>query len=152
MTRAAIIDGRAAAARLRAEVKDQVARFVARHGRPPGLRVVLLGDHPASRAYVHTKARMAVDVGIDGGVIALPATTAERDLLDRLAALNRDPAVHGILVQLPLPEQIDPGRVIEAIEPGKDVDGFHPLNVGRLVAGPPASTRGSSCRARPRAA
>jgi methylenetetrahydrofolate dehydrogenase (NADP+) / methenyltetrahydrofolate cyclohydrolase len=134
VTRARIIDGKAAAALLRAEIADQVAAYAARHGRPPGLRVILVGDHPASRAYVATKAKMAADVGIDGGLIALPAETGERDLLGRIAALNRDPAVHGILVQLPLPEQIDAGRVLDAIDPRKDVDGFHPLNVGRLHA------------------
>jgi methylenetetrahydrofolate dehydrogenase (NADP+)/methenyltetrahydrofolate cyclohydrolase len=134
VTRARIIDGKAAAALLRAEIADQVAAYAARHGRPPGLRVILVGDHPASRAYVATKAKMAADVGIDGGLIALPAETGERDLLGRIAALNRDPAIHGILVQLPLPEQIDAGRVLDAIDPRKDVDGFHPLNVGRLHA------------------
>jgi methylenetetrahydrofolate dehydrogenase (NADP+)/methenyltetrahydrofolate cyclohydrolase len=96
--------------------------------------VILVGAHPASQAYVGMKARMAAEVGIDGGVIALPADTTERDLLAKLAALNRDPLVHGILVQLPLPEQIAAGRVLEAIDPRKDVDGFHPLNVGRLFA------------------
>jgi methylenetetrahydrofolate dehydrogenase (NADP+) / methenyltetrahydrofolate cyclohydrolase len=135
VSRAAIIDGRAAAVTLRAEVARKVASFVARHGRPPDLRVLLLGDHPASRAYVSTKAKMAGAVGIDGGVIALPAETSERVLLDRLAALNGDPTVHGILVQLPLPAHVDAGRVIDAIDPAKDVDGFHPLNVGRLFAG-----------------
>jgi methylenetetrahydrofolate dehydrogenase (NADP+)/methenyltetrahydrofolate cyclohydrolase len=134
VTRARIIDGKAAATGLRAEIADQVAAFAARHGRPPGLRVILVGDHPASRAYVGTKAKMAADVGIDGGLVALPVETGERDLLARIAALNHDPAVHGILVQLPLPEQIDAGRVLDAIDPKKDVDGFHPLNVGRLHA------------------
>jgi methylenetetrahydrofolate dehydrogenase (NADP+)/methenyltetrahydrofolate cyclohydrolase len=132
---ARIIDGKAAAARLRAEIARGVAAFVARHGRPPGLRVVLLGDHPASRAYVGTKAKMAAEVGIDSNVIALPAETGERALLARLARLNQEPAVHGILVQLPLPPQIDAARVLDAIDPGKDVDGFHPQNVGRLFAG-----------------
>ena len=129
-----IIDGKAAAAELRAGIARDVAAFALRRGRPPGLRVILLGDHPASRAYVATKTRMAAEVGIDGGVIALPADTAERDLLVQLAALNQEPTVHGILVQLPLPQQIDAGRVLEAIDPAKDVDGFHPLNVGRLFA------------------
>ena len=105
------------------------------HGRAPGLRVVLVGDHPASRAYVRTKARMAAEVGIDSGLLELPADVSERDLLARLAALNDDRAVHGILVQLPLPDQIDPARVLDAIDPAKDVDGFHPLNVGRLFTG-----------------
>jgi methylenetetrahydrofolate dehydrogenase (NADP+) / methenyltetrahydrofolate cyclohydrolase len=129
-----IIDGKAAAAELRAEVALEVAAFVARRGHPPRLRVILVGDHPASRAYVGTKAKMAAATGIDGSVIALPADTSERVLLAQLAALNRDPAVHGILVQLPLTEQIEAGRVLEAIDPEKDVDGFHPLNAGRLFA------------------
>jgi methylenetetrahydrofolate dehydrogenase (NADP+)/methenyltetrahydrofolate cyclohydrolase len=134
VSRARIIDGKAAAAALRAEIAAEVRAFAARHGRPPGLRVVLVGDHPASRAYVRTKAKMAAEVGLDSGLIELPADVSERALLARLAALNDDPAVHGILVQLPLPEQIDPGRVLDAIDPKKDVDGFHPLNVGRLFA------------------
>jgi methylenetetrahydrofolate dehydrogenase (NADP+) / methenyltetrahydrofolate cyclohydrolase len=131
---ARIIDGKAAAARLRAEIVAQVREFAARHGRPPGLQVVLVGDQPASRAYVRTKAKMAVEVGIDGGLVALPADVSQRALLARVAALNDDPTVHGILVQLPLPDQIDPARVLDAIDPKKDVDGFHPLNVGRLFA------------------
>ncbi len=135
MSPARIIDGKAAAAELRADIAVQVREFAARAGRAPGLRVVLVGDHPASRAYVRTKARMAAEVGIDSGLLELPADVSERDLLARLAALNDDRAVHGILVQLPLPEQIDPARVLDAIDPMKDVDGFHPLNVGRLVAG-----------------
>ena len=134
MSPARIIDGKTAAAELRAEIAAEVSRFAASHGRPPGLRVVLVGDHPASRAYVHTKARMAAEVGLDSGLLELPADVSERALLARLAALNEDPAVHGILVQLPLPEQIDPAHVLDAIDPRKDVDGFHPLNVGRLFA------------------
>jgi methylenetetrahydrofolate dehydrogenase (NADP+)/methenyltetrahydrofolate cyclohydrolase len=131
---ARIIDGKAAAARLRTEIAAEVREFAARHGRPPGLQVMLVGDQPASRAYVRTKTRMAVEVGIDGGLVELPADISERTLLARLSALNDDPAVHGILVQLPLPDQIDAARVIEAIDPQKDVDGFHPLNAGRLFA------------------
>jgi methylenetetrahydrofolate dehydrogenase (NADP+)/methenyltetrahydrofolate cyclohydrolase len=133
VSRARIIDGKAAAARLRAEIAAEIEAFAARHGRAPGLRVVLVGDHPASRAYVRTKARMAAEVGIDSALLELPADVGERALLARLGALNADPAVHGILVQLPLPDQIDPARVLDAIDPRKDVDGFHPLNVGRLV-------------------
>ncbi len=134
MIAAAIIDGKAAAAELRAEIGAGAAAFAARHGRPPGLRVILVGEHPASRAYVRTKARMAAEVGVDGQLIALPETTGEADLLERLRALNADPRVDGILVQLPLPAQIEGARVLEAIEPAKDVDGFHPRNVGRLFS------------------
>ena len=133
MSGAQIIDGRAAAAELRAEVAADAAVFTVRHGLPPGLRVVLVGDHPASRAYVRTKARMAAEAGVDGRLISLAETTTEAALLDQIRMLNRDPAVHGILVQLPLPTGI--GRaVLEAIDPAKDVDGFHPQNVGRLFA------------------
>jgi methylenetetrahydrofolate dehydrogenase (NADP+)/methenyltetrahydrofolate cyclohydrolase len=134
VSRARIIDGKAAAAELRAEIAAEVREFAGRHGRPPGLRVVLIGEHPASRAYVRTKARMAAEVGLDSGLLELPADVSQPALLAQLAALNEDPAVHGILVQLPLPDQIDPARVLDAIDPNKDVDGFHPLNVGRLVA------------------
>jgi methylenetetrahydrofolate dehydrogenase (NADP+)/methenyltetrahydrofolate cyclohydrolase len=134
VSRARIIDGKAAAAGLRAEIAAEVREFAGRHGRPPGLRVVLVGDHPASRAYVRTKARMAAEVGLDSDLLELPADVSEGALLAQLAALNQDPAVHGILVQLPLSDQIDPARVLDAIDPGKDVDGFHPLNVGRLFA------------------
>jgi methylenetetrahydrofolate dehydrogenase (NADP+)/methenyltetrahydrofolate cyclohydrolase len=134
VSRARIIDGKAAAAALRVDIAAQVAVFAACHDRPPGLRAVLVGDHAASRAYVRTKTGMAAEVGIEGGLIELPADVSERALLAQLAALNDDPAVHGILVQLPLPDHIDPGRVLDAIDPMKDVDGFHPLNVGRLFA------------------
>jgi methylenetetrahydrofolate dehydrogenase (NADP+)/methenyltetrahydrofolate cyclohydrolase len=134
VSRAQIIDGKAVATELRAEVREQAAAFRARHGVPPGLRAVLVGDHPASRAYVRTKARVAREVGIDGALIELPADLSEGELLAQLAALNDDPAVHGILVQLPLPEHIDTARVLEAIDPAKDVDGFHPINVGRLLS------------------
>jgi methylenetetrahydrofolate dehydrogenase (NADP+)/methenyltetrahydrofolate cyclohydrolase len=134
MTAAMIIDGKAAAADLRAQLSAGAAAFAARHGQPPGLRVLLVGDHPASRAYVRTKAKMAAEAGIDGQLIAMPETTSEAALLERIRALNGDSAVHGILVQLPLPAQIAGARVLEAIHPAKDVDGFHPLNVGRLFS------------------
>jgi methylenetetrahydrofolate dehydrogenase (NADP+)/methenyltetrahydrofolate cyclohydrolase len=98
------------------------------------LRVVLVGDDPASRSYVRSKERMAAEVGIDGALIELPETISEAELLAQVEALNHDPAVHGILVQLPLPAQIDAARVIEAIDVAKDVDGFHPSNVGRLFS------------------
>jgi methylenetetrahydrofolate dehydrogenase (NADP+)/methenyltetrahydrofolate cyclohydrolase len=134
MAKAQIIDGKAVAAALRAALTREVAAFVARHGTAPARRVVLVGDDPASRSYVRSKDRMAAEVGIDSAVIALPATTSEAALLARVEALNRDPAVHGILVQLPLPAQIAAARVIEAIAVAKDVDGFHPINVGRLFS------------------
>jgi methylenetetrahydrofolate dehydrogenase (NADP+)/methenyltetrahydrofolate cyclohydrolase len=134
MAMAQIIDGKAVAAGLRAALAREVAAFRQRHGVAPALRVVLVGDDPASRSYVRSKDRMASEVGIDSALIELPATTGEAALLARVEALNRDPAVHGILVQLPLPAQIDAARVIEAIAVAKDVDGFHPVNVGRLFS------------------
>jgi methylenetetrahydrofolate dehydrogenase (NADP+) / methenyltetrahydrofolate cyclohydrolase len=134
MSAARIIDGLAAAAELRAGLKEEAAAFAARHGMPPGLRVILVGDHPASRAYVGTKAKMAGEAGVDGRLIELPESIDEAALIGQITALNRDPAVHGILVQLPLPAQIGGARVQGAIDPAKDVDGFHPLNVGRLFA------------------
>jgi methylenetetrahydrofolate dehydrogenase (NADP+) / methenyltetrahydrofolate cyclohydrolase len=134
MAKAQIIDGKAVAARLRETLKGEVAAFRERHGTAPALRVVLVGDDPASRSYVRSKDRMAAEVGIDSALIELPATITEAALLEQVEALNRDPAVHGILVQLPLPAQVDAARVIEAIAVAKDVDGFHPINVGRLFS------------------
>lgn len=134
MTRAQVIDGRAAAARLRAQLAGEVQAFLAAHGRAPGLRVVLVGENPASQAYVRTKAKNATEVGIDADLIRLPEGTSEDRLLEQIAALNADPAVHGILVQLPLPAQIEEARVLDALDPEKDVDGFHPFNVGRLFS------------------
>ncbi len=131
MTR--ILDGKALAARLRARLADEIAALRARTGIVPGLRVLLVGEHPASLVYVRTKERAAREVGIDGRVERLPVELPEASLLERVSALNADPTVHGILVQLPLPPHIDPARVLTAIDPAKDVDGFHPLNAGRLA-------------------
>lgn len=131
---ARIIDGKAAAAALRAGIKGEVAAFASTHGRPPALRVLIVGDHPASRAYVRTKTRMAAEVGIDGALIELPETVTTDTLLAEIGRLNRDPATHGILVQLPLPPHVDAQSVLDAVTPEKDVDGFHPLNVGRLFS------------------
>jgi methylenetetrahydrofolate dehydrogenase (NADP+) / methenyltetrahydrofolate cyclohydrolase len=134
MAKAEIIDGKAVAESLRAALTREVAAFRERHGAAPALRVVLVGDDPASRSYVRSKDRMAAAAGIDSALIELPETITEAALLAKVDALNRDPAVHGILVQLPLPAQIDAARVIEAIDVAKDVDGFHPINVGRLFS------------------
>lgn len=135
---ALVIDGRARAARLRQLVAERVARLRVRTGVTPRLVVILVGDDPASRVYVRTKTRMAEEVGIRSELVHLPADTPEAELLGRITALDEDEDVHGILVQLPLPPQIDPQRVLFAIDPAKDVDGFHPLNVGRLwTAGDP---------------
>jgi len=133
---AQIIDGRAIAAGLRRELGPRVAALAAR-GVQPCLGVVLVGDDSASRIYVRNKVRACAATGVDSRDIGLPAQISEAELLDAIAGLNADPAVHGILVQLPLPPHLDPGRVIGAISPHKDVDGFHPLNMGALLAGRP---------------
>jgi len=130
---ARVIDGRAQAASLRAEITARAAVLPFR----PGLVVLLLGDDPASAVYVAAKGRAAQAAGIAARTIRLPAATEEATLLREIAALNADPAVDGILVQLPLPPQIRRPAVVEAIDPAKDVDGFHPLNVGRLHDGLP---------------
>lgn len=132
---ATLIDGKARAAALRARVKDAAARFAARAGRAPGLAVVLVGADPASEVYVRSKGRATVEAGMVSREIRLEASTTEAELLAVVAGLNADPAIDGILVQLPLPRQIDANLVIAAIDPAKDVDGFHPINVGRLWLG-----------------
>jgi len=131
---ASLISGEDVAQAIRAEVGQRVARLRAT-GVTPGLATVLVGDDPASRAYVGMKNRDAAEVGIHSRQITLPADTPEDELLGLVAGLNADPAIHGILVQLPLPEGIREQRVLEAIDPAKDVDGFHPVNVGLLSTG-----------------
>jgi len=131
---ATIIDGKAAAAELREDLKASIAEFNERTGQIPGLQVILVGDNPASATYVATKERMALEVGIAGGITRLPSDTGQDALLDEIKALNANPLVHGILVQLPLPDHINEAAVLNAIDPTKDVDGFHPINVGRLFA------------------
>jgi methylenetetrahydrofolate dehydrogenase (NADP+)/methenyltetrahydrofolate cyclohydrolase len=130
---ARILDGKAIAARLRARLAERVATL----GFRPGLRVVRVGDDPASGVYVRNKDKAANAAGFDSATIHLPADTTEAVLLATIAALNADPAVDGILVQLPLPPQISTQAAIAAVDPAKDVDGFHPLNAGRLAAGQP---------------
>ena len=132
-----IIDGKAFAAGLRARVGEQVARLGAEHGLQPGLAVVLVGENPASQVYVRNKAKQTVEAGMQSFKHQLSPDTPQAGLLDLVAGLNADPAVHGILVQLPLPEQIDPDAVLDAIDPEKDVDGFHVINAGRLATGNP---------------
>jgi methylenetetrahydrofolate dehydrogenase (NADP+)/methenyltetrahydrofolate cyclohydrolase len=129
------IDGKAAAAGIRQRVAASVAGFEERIGRPPGLATVLVGEDPASAVYVRSKNRATAQAGMASFAHNLPDTTTEGDLLDLVGELNADERVDGILVQLPLPAQIDPARVIATIEPGKDVDGFHALNAGRLATG-----------------
>jgi methylenetetrahydrofolate dehydrogenase (NADP+)/methenyltetrahydrofolate cyclohydrolase len=136
---ATIIDGRAVAARIAGDVAAGVERLKAETLTPAGLAVVLVGDNPASRLYVGGKSRKAEELGFHSVQHNLPAATSEADLLALISVLNRDPLIHGILVQLPLPPQIDKDKVIEAILPEKDVDGFHPVNVGRLAAGLPGA-------------
>ena len=131
---ARLIDGKAIAASVRAEVAVRVAGL----GFQPGLAVVLVGEDPASAVYVRNKDRAAAAAGIAAHTIRLPAATTEAALLAEVARLNADPAIDGILVQLPLPRHIAADRVIAAIDPAKDVDGFHPLNVGLLASGRPA--------------
>jgi methylenetetrahydrofolate dehydrogenase (NADP+) / methenyltetrahydrofolate cyclohydrolase len=135
---AQIIDGRAIAADLRGRVADAVHRLTRDRHIVPGLAVVLVGNNPASESYVGSKVKMTAGSGMRSFDHRLPATTSEAELLALVARLNRDPTVHGILVQLPLPPQIDARKVIAALDPAKDVDGFHPVNVGRLSAGLPA--------------
>jgi methylenetetrahydrofolate dehydrogenase (NADP+)/methenyltetrahydrofolate cyclohydrolase len=130
---ARIIEGKAIAAALRARLAQQIAGLAFR----PGLTVVLVGDDPASAVYVRGKDRAANEAGIAVRTIRLPHDTAESALLAEIARLNADPAVDGILVQLPLPPQIRTQAVLEAVDPAKDVDGFHPVNIGRLAAGSP---------------
>jgi len=130
---ARLIDGKAVAAELRHDLAARVAALPFR----PGLRVVRVGEDPASGVYVRNKDRAATEAGFDSATIHLPAETTEADLLGTVARLNADPAVDGILVQLPLPPQIRADRVIAAVAPEKDVDGFHPLNAGRLASGQP---------------
>ena len=130
---ARLIDGKALAARTTQDVAERVAARVASGKRAPGLAVVLIGENPASQVYVRNKRRTTETAGMRSFAHDLPASTSEADLLALIDRLNADSSVSGILVQLPLPKQIDPANVVERIDPGKDVDGFHAYNVGRLV-------------------
>jgi methylenetetrahydrofolate dehydrogenase (NADP+)/methenyltetrahydrofolate cyclohydrolase len=132
---AAIIDGKAIAETLCASVAADVRQLQIERGITPGLAAVLVGEDPASRIYVNRKVAQTRKVGMHSIEHRLPVDTSEAELLALIAALNADPAVHGILVQLPLPPHIDGHKVLDAIDPGKDVDGFHPVNVGRLSSG-----------------
>ncbi len=132
---AEIIDGKAFAARVRAGVGHQVGLLRTRHGLTPGLSVVLVGEDPASQVYVRNKGKAAAEAGVVSDEIRLPEDVEAEAVLEVVRRLNRDPAVHGILVQLPLPDHIDEAQVIDAIDPAKDVDGFHVINTGRLAIG-----------------
>jgi len=133
---ARILDGKSLAAATRAALKEKVDALVQR-GVTPGLTVIIAGDDPASKVYVRNKTVAAREIGVRSELIELPASASERELLERVARLNANPAVHGILVQLPLPKHIDSARVLESIAPAKDVDGFHQANLGALMAGRP---------------
>ncbi|EAQ37448.1 tetrahydrofolate dehydrogenase/cyclohydrolase [Nitrobacter sp. Nb-311A] len=135
---ASIIDGKVIAADLRAQVAGEVTRMKRDHGLTPGLAVVLVGNDPASEVYVRSKHKQTQAAGMASFEHTLSADVAQADLLALIAELNADPAVHGILVQLPLPKRLDTGAVIAAIDPAKDVDGLHPHNAGRLAGGLPA--------------
>ena len=133
-----IIDGKAFAAELRERVTEEVSRLRRDHDLTPGLAVVLVGEDPASQIYVRNKGKQTIETGMASFEHLLAADTPEQDLLELVDKLNHDPAVHGILVQLPLPEQIDEAKVLAAIDAAKDVDGFHIVNVGLLNSGQPA--------------
>ncbi|MDP8993633.1 MAG: bifunctional methylenetetrahydrofolate dehydrogenase/methenyltetrahydrofolate cyclohydrolase FolD [Pseudomonadota bacterium] len=132
---AVLIDGKAYAAQLRARIAQGVTRFFAETGRRPGLAVVLVGEDPASQVYVRAKGKATVEAGMESFEHRLAAETAQADLIALVEMLNADDAVDGILVQLPLPDGIEEKAVIAAVDPAKDVDGFHPLNAGRLAIG-----------------
>ena len=133
---AQIIDGKAIARKIRGEIATETQRLAAQ-GVRPGLAVVLVGENPASKVYVSMKEKACSDVGIFSDEYTLPDTTEEAELLALIDKLNHDPKIHGILVQLPLPKHMDDSRILEAISPDKDVDGFHPFNMGRLIIGKP---------------
>ena len=135
MAQASIIDGKSIAADLRAQIARGVADLTQSHGIVPGLTVVLVGDDPASHVYVRNKVRQTAECGMMSNEIRLPASTSEAELLAVVARLNADRSVHGILVQLPLPGHVRAERILGAVDPAKDVDGFHPLNAGRLAIG-----------------
>ena len=135
---AKLIDGKAFAAGLRGRVAERAAEFAARTGRTPGLAVVLVGEHPPSAAYVRSKAKATLEAGMQSFEHKLPAQTAQDELIALVDRLNADEGVDGILLQLPLPKHIDEQQVLTRVDPDKDVDGFHPVNVGRLSIGLPA--------------
>jgi methylenetetrahydrofolate dehydrogenase (NADP+)/methenyltetrahydrofolate cyclohydrolase len=137
---ARLIDGKTIAAELRASVAAEVQRLAREHRLQPGLAVVLVGENPASAVYVRNKSKQTLEAGMRSFDHRLPESVSEDELLALVGKLNADPAVHGILVQLPLPQQVDSQKVLNAVDPAKDVDGFHPMNAGRLSTGLPALT------------
>src|SRR6476646_4787511 len=131
---AKLIDGRAVAEKVYADLRRDIAELKAR-GVTPGLAVVLIGDDPASRAYVRSKDKMCLDLGMHSVKHELPESTTQAEVINLVRKLNADPAIHGILVQSPPPPQIDERAIVETIDPRKDVDGFHPINVAKLALG-----------------
>lgn len=131
-----LIDGRQIGKDIRKEIKEAVDKLK-EQGHTPGLAVIIVGDDPASHTYVKNKQKSSTEVGMKSELIKLPETVSEEELLEHVEKLNKDDSIHGILVQLPLPEHIDEDRVILSITPAKDVDGFHPENVGKLMIGQP---------------
>src|SRR6266481_9652845 len=131
-TMAKLIDGRAVAGKVYVDLRHDIAELKAR-GVTPGLAVILVGDNPASRAYVRSKDKMCRELGLHSLKLELPESTTQGELLRRIEELNRDPSIHGILVQSPPPEHIDVAAIVRALDPRKDVDGFHPENVAKLV-------------------
>ena len=134
---ALILDGKSLSAALRDTLAGEVAEFTSRRGRKPGLAVVIVGEDPASVSYVTAKSKASDELGIYSETIVFPEDTSEAQLLAKVEELNKDRKWHGILVQLPLPKHIDSDKVLNAIDPKKDVDGFHPVNVGKLLIGDP---------------
>jgi methylenetetrahydrofolate dehydrogenase (NADP+) / methenyltetrahydrofolate cyclohydrolase len=131
---AELIDGVAIARSIRSEIAREV-EDLAKSGVQPGLAVILVGDDPASEVYVRAKGKACEEAGMRGVTIRLPASTREREILDRIAQLNEDDSIHGILVQMPLPRHVSSEAIVRAVDPSKDIDGFHPVNVGKLLAG-----------------
>src|SRR6202795_820939 len=129
-----LIDGRAIAEKVYVDLRRQIAELKSK-GLTPGLAVVLVGDNPASRAYIRSKDKMSRELGLHSVKLELPTSTTQTQLLARVEELNRDPAIHGILVQSPPPKQINEATIVRALDPAKDVDGFHPVNVAKLALG-----------------
>ncbi|MFL5320231.1 MAG: bifunctional 5,10-methylenetetrahydrofolate dehydrogenase/5,10-methenyltetrahydrofolate cyclohydrolase, partial [Myxococcaceae bacterium] len=135
MAKAQLIDGKALAAKIRARLKDQATELKAKRGITPGLAVIRVGEDPASAIYVGGKRKAAAEIGFNSWEHHFPESAKFEEVLQRIDQINRDPAVHGVLVQLPLPKQMDPDTAIASVKPEKDADGFHPLNAGNLFLG-----------------